>query len=244
MFIDLSHPVEDGMPGFRMAGADGSVVQYTAKVRPFLTHEQTLPKFDGRCSFEMTEITLQTSIGTYLDALRHRYKDGKDIGEIALEDVILAGRVVDVRGRARGERVEVDALPDLAGQAVLFNFGWSGPWGREEYQSYPHLSSALFDRLIERQVKLVGVDTVNIDDKRDLSRPAHTKLLRAGILILENLRGLEQCTAASSVSSLCPGRRRGWPPFPSAPSPRSSASRSRCSRPPCPPERRRGTTRP
>jgi kynurenine formamidase len=193
MFIDLSHPFEDGMPGFRMAGADGSVVQYTAKIRPFLTHEQTLPKFDGRCSFEMTEITLQTSIGTYLDAPRHRYKDGKDIGELALEDVILPGRVIDVRGRAAGERVDVDALPaDLAGRALLFNFGWSHHWGREEYQTYPHLSSELIDRLIERRVKLVGVDTVNIDDKRDLSRPAHTKLLRAGILILENLRGLEQ----------------------------------------------------
>lgn len=92
MFIDLSHPFEDGMPGFRMAGADGSVVQYTAKIRPFLTHERTLPKFDGRCSFEMTEITLQTSIGTYLDAPRHRYPDGRDIGELALEDVILPAR--------------------------------------------------------------------------------------------------------------------------------------------------------
>src|SRR5262249_29602604 len=77
------------------------------------------------------------------------------------------------------------------GRAVLFNFGWSRHWGREEYQSYPHLSSELIDRLIERRVKLVGVDTVNIDDKRDMSRPAHTKLLRAGILILENLCGLE-----------------------------------------------------
>jgi kynurenine formamidase len=195
MFVDLSHPIEDGMPGFRMAGADGSVVQYTAKIRPFLTHEQSLPKFDGRCSFEMTEITLQTSVGTYLDAPRHRYRDGKDIAEIALEDVILPGRVIDVQGRAAGAPVKVDAVPaglDLAGSALLFNFGWSRHWGREEYQSYPHLSSELIDRLIEQRVKLVGVDTVNIDDKRDLSRPAHTKLLRAGILILENLRGLEQ----------------------------------------------------
>lgn len=194
MLIDLSHPFEDGMPGFRMSGADGSVVQYSAKVRPFLTHEQTLPKFDGRCSFELTEISFQTSIGTYLDAPRHRYRDGRDIGEIALEDVILPGRVIDVRGRVEGEPVDVQALPDgleVSGRAVLFNFGWSAHRGSERYQSYPHLSSALIDRLIDRRVKLVGVDTINIDDKRDLSRPAHTKLLKDGILILENLRGLE-----------------------------------------------------
>jgi len=183
------------MPGFRMAGADGSVVQYTARIRPFLTHEQTLPKFDGQCSFEMTEITLQTSIGTYLDAPRHRYRDGKDIGELRLDDVILPGIVVDVRGRRKGERVGVEVLPegrDLAGLAALFHFGWDRHWGQEQYQSYPHLSPDLIDRLIERRVKLVGVDTVNVDDKRDLTRPAHTRLLRQGIPILENLRGLEQ----------------------------------------------------
>ena len=42
MFIDLRHPVEGG-----------SVVQDTAKIRPFLAHEQTLPKFDGRAFAEI-----------------------------------------------------------------------------------------------------------------------------------------------------------------------------------------------
>jgi kynurenine formamidase len=39
---------------------------------------------------------------------------------------------------------------------------------------------------------LVGIDSVNIDDTADGTRPAHTVLLRAGIPIVEHLRGLEQ----------------------------------------------------
>ena len=40
--------------------------------------------------------------------------------------------------------------------------------------------------------RLVGVDTVNIDDSRDPARPVHTLLLKNEVLIVENLTGLEQ----------------------------------------------------
>lgn len=42
-----------------------------------------------------------------------------------------------------------------------------------------------------REVHLVGIDSVNIDDTRSGSRPAHTLLLSAGIPIVEHLTGLE-----------------------------------------------------
>jgi kynurenine formamidase len=40
-FVDLSHAIEDGMPGFRMKNADGILTEFTARVHPFLTHEQS-----------------------------------------------------------------------------------------------------------------------------------------------------------------------------------------------------------
>jgi kynurenine formamidase len=39
---------------------------------------------------------------------------------------------------------------------------------------------------------VVGVDWGNVDDTTDPARPAHTRLLRAGILIVERLRSLDQ----------------------------------------------------
>jgi len=36
----------------------------------------------------------------------------------------------------------------------------------------------------------VGIDTWNVDDVGDPSRPAHTRLLAAGVLIVENLCNL------------------------------------------------------
>lgn len=193
-FVDLSHTIENGMPGFRMKNADGIVTQYSAQVRPFLTHEQSRPFYDGRAEFEITELTLQTSIGTYLDAPYHRHRDRRDIGQIALDEVILPGVVIDARGAA--PLTACDLTPaqqalDLAGKAVLIHFGWDQHWGDEAYYRYPFLSQDAITRLMDAGARLVGVDTINVDDARDPDRPAHTRLLAQDILIVENLCGLE-----------------------------------------------------
>lgn len=194
-FIDLSHVFEDGMPGFKLKNEDGSFTQYSAKIHPFLTHEESKPKYEGKCSFEITEMSFQTSIGTYLDSPFHRYPSGRDISQIRIEEVILPGIVIDARGRQSLESVGTDALPQdsvLQGKAILFNFGWDAYWGTDAYQSYPYISRELIDTLIDSGVRLVGVDTVNIDDARDLSRPAHTRFLAKEIFVVENLTNLDQ----------------------------------------------------
>ncbi|KOX95491.1 cyclase family protein [Halorubrum tropicale] len=193
--IDLSHSFEDGMPGFRLEDENGTETEYTAEIHPLFTHEESRSKYEGEAAFEVTEIQFQTSVGTYLDAPYHRYPDGRDISELEIDELVLPGIVVDARGLAPGEQLTEAALPpeaSLAGKAVLFDFGWSQYWGSEKYRSYPYLSESVIETLIEANVALVGVDTINIDDHRDPARPAHSQLLAEEILIVENLRNLTQ----------------------------------------------------
>jgi len=132
MFIDLTHTFEDGMPGFRMKDPEGELVQYSATVSPFLTHADSAPFYDGQASFEITEVTFQTSIGTYLDAPRHRFPDRHDIAGYALENLVLPGCVIDVTQCVPDRSVMPDDLPsdfDPSGKAVLFRFGWDRYWG-------------------------------------------------------------------------------------------------------------------
>lgn len=193
-YVDLTHEFRDGMPGFRLHNEDGSDTEFTAEIQPFLTHEQTRSKYDGRASFEITEMHFQTSIGTYLDAPSHRFPGARDISELDLTELIADGVVVDVRDRDPYEPVDEAVLPrdvDLSGKAVLFEFGWDSHWGTDQYREYPYLSESVIDRLVSEDVSLVGVDTINIDDNRNPDRPAHTTLLEEEILIVENLCGLK-----------------------------------------------------
>jgi arylformamidase len=62
---------------------------------------------------------------------------------------------------------------------------------------------------------LVGIDSHNIDDTRTKnSRPVHTTLLGAEILIVEHLRGLEQLPAGGFLFSAVPPKMKGMGTFP------------------------------
>lgn len=212
-FIDLSHTFEDDMPGFTMRNPAGEPRHFTASVRPFLTHEASRPFYENRAEFEITEIRFQTSIGTYLDAPYHRHRDRRDIGALGLDELILPAIVVEVPGAEAGRPAPLGAvrLPDhgLAGHAVLFRFGWDRYWGKPEYEAYPFIGRDLMHALIARGVKLVGVDTFNIDERADLSRPVHTEFLKRDILIVENLTGLDRLPAAGFRFFAIPIKAKG-----------------------------------
>lgn len=193
--VDLTAPFYDGMPGFSMTGADGRELHCTAEIREVLSHADTAPLYDGQCAFAYTEARFFTSMGTRLDAPYIRYPERRDIAALSLDELVLPGVVVDARGRAPDSVVAPDeiALPDdLVGRAVLVNFGWDRLWGEPGYLDPPSLSTEILDLLIDRGAKLLGVDAVSVDGKRDPSKPAHSRLLARDILIVEDLRGLDR----------------------------------------------------
>ena len=200
MFVDLSHTFEDGMPGFVMQTSDGRVAPFTASIKPFLTHEQSRPFYDGKASFELTEITFQTSIGTYIDSPMHRFDGMRDISELSLDEVILDGVLVHVPDAKGGESATLDQvhLPDdIRGKAVLFRFGWDQYWGTDQYDVYPYIGRDVIDRLVAAGAKLIGVDTFNADNRNDPERPCHSELLKRDILIVENLTNLSALPASN-----------------------------------------------
>jgi kynurenine formamidase len=60
----------------------------------------------------------------------------------------------------------------------------------------------------------VGIDSINIDDMADGSRPAHTVLLGAGIPVVEHLRGLDQLPPDGFQFHAAPPRFEGVGTFP------------------------------
>jgi kynurenine formamidase len=104
--------------------------------------------------------------------------------------------VVDVRKHVQQGNLGVGAAElgesNVAGHAVLIATSWDLRWPAPEYlDRKPYLSEDGAELLRERGARLVGIDTWNIDDVADGRRPAHSILLRVGIPIVENLRGLD-----------------------------------------------------
>lgn len=207
--IDLSHPLEEGM--CTHPGIPGPLI------RPFLTHQEAAPHYAPGVSFELTRLEMVTSIGTYVDAPAHRHAGLADLAALPLERYAdLPGLVVDVRRRA-GLAVGPEpfaGLP-LAGRAVLVRSGWDAHWNTPAYlEPGPYLTAGACQALIAGQAALVGVDWLNVDDRADLARPAHTLLLAAGLGLVENLRGLERLPPQGFRFHAAPVAVRGGVAFP------------------------------
>jgi kynurenine formamidase len=63
----------------------------------------------------------------------------------------------------------------LWGHAVLVHTGWSRHWGTSRYldSDCPHLAAGAVDALVAANPALVGIDSLNIDDRAPTAqRPA------------------------------------------------------------------------
>ncbi|HEV3470864.1 MAG TPA: cyclase family protein [Pyrinomonadaceae bacterium] len=184
--IDLSHEVEHGMVTYR--GLPAPVIS------DHLSREASRALYAEGTEFYIGRIEMVANTGTYLDAPFHRFADGRDLAGLPLASLAdLEG--VTVRAGARGRRaVGAEAFDglDVRGKAVLVHTGWSRHWRTEQYfEGHPYLTRDAAEHLATSGAALVGIDSYNIDDTSDPSRPAHTVLLRADIPIVEHLCNLD-----------------------------------------------------
>jgi len=186
--VELSHVIRDDMITYPGLPAP-SITEH-------LSREASRAVYAPGTEFQIGRISMVANTSTYLDAPSHRFADGADLAALPLKQTVdLDGLVVRVLGsQARGvDRAALTPL-DVTGRAVLIHTGWDRHWGAAEYGSdvHPFVTAAAAAWLAENGAALVGIDSINIDDKTDGTRPAHTTLLRAGIPIVEHLCGLDQ----------------------------------------------------
>jgi arylformamidase len=155
--------------------------------------------------------------GTYLDAPFHRYADGADISGLELGQVAALAGVVVRQPWEDGLAVGLHRFEDLdvAGKAVLVHTGWDRHWRTDAYfDDHPFLAAEAADWLVDKGAELVGIDSYNIDDTRTKSRPVHSRLLGAGILICEHMTNLGALPDEGFRFSAVPPKIEGMGTFP------------------------------
>ncbi len=104
---------------------------------------------------------------------------------------------------------------DVRGRAVLVHTGWAAHWRTDRYYTdHPFLTENAAMYLKESGARIVGIDSHNIDDTRTKSRPVHTTLLGADILIVEHVCNLELLPDEGFTFSAVPPKFKGVGTFP------------------------------
>lgn len=181
-FIEVSHQLEEGMETYR------PLPPPTVEV----LNNYDASRYQGKSEFLIASLHICGNTGTYVDSPRHRYRDGVDLAGLPLERVADL-EVVVVDATEVGRTIGRDAMPSsgLQGKALLVRTDFSRLWRTESYfKDNPYLTADACRALVDAGVAFVGIDSLNIDDIADMSRPAHTILLGAGIPVCEHMTNL------------------------------------------------------
>lgn len=208
-FIDLSHTVEDGLVTYK--GLPAPIIC------DYWSREESRAHYEAGTEFQIAKIEMVANTGTYIDTPFHRYEWGKDLSQVEPGQFAgLDGIVIRADYRQTSE-IDASFFKDkpLRGRAVLVHTGWDVNWNKEVYfENNPHLSEDAASFLKESGAALVGIDSLNIDNTHGGSRPVHSLLLAANILIVEHLCNLGELPDQGFSFYAIPPKFKGVGTFP------------------------------
>lgn len=207
--VDLSHTIEHGLVTYK--GLPAPIIC------DYLSREDSRKQYAEGTEFQIGKIEMVANTGTYIDCPFHRYEHGKDLADVEVDRLADLDGIVIRADHAQGYAIGAEAFTgkELRGRAVLVHTGWDAYWKSDHYfEHHPHLTEDAARYLVECGVKLVGIDSVNIDDTRGGERPVHTQLLGAEVLIVEHLCNLDQLPDEAFTFSALPPKFKGVGTFP------------------------------
>jgi kynurenine formamidase len=208
-FVDLSHPIENGMITYKGLPAP--------LICDHLSRDQSRSLYAAGTEFHIGRVEMVANTGTYLDTPYHRYAGGYDLTGLPLEMVSgVPGSTVRISGiNQRSIDWQAFAAVPVRGRAVLINTGWDIHWRTDRYfEGHPFLTQKAAEYLRDAGAALVGIDSLNIDDTSDGTRPVHSVLLAAGIPIVEHLTHLSLLPAEGFRFSAVPPKIAAMGTFP------------------------------
>ena len=172
--IDISMPLFEGMPSF-------------PNDPPF-----TVTPMSSRArgdAYDLSGLSLGSHAGTHVDPPVHFVPGGTTIDRLDLDVLNGPCRVVEVPASQASVGPESVLATPAGTERVLFRTANSARWARALtfFSDYVGLDRSAAQALAERGVRLVGIDSLSIENDPTEAYPVHHLLLRRGILILEGL---------------------------------------------------------
>ena len=178
--IDLTHEIKELMPRFGAKWHCKTVIEQMGKIKEV-----------GR---NTKKLTFGSHCGTHIDSPNHFTENGETIDKIGLETFIGDVQIFDFSDLRENETVYTASLNGkIKCKKVIFYFNWAKHFKDEKfYKNYPFFSDDAAQYLIDRGVKLVGMDTPSPDDSR--IRPGsredskvHKMFLKNKVILMEYL---------------------------------------------------------
>ncbi len=143
------------------------------------------------------EVTYCTHVGTHLEAPFHHQKDGADIADYPLRQLIGHLVVLDFRNKKNGEAITLEEIKAQnkeikSGDIVFIWTGIDKFYHSDRWDDKPYITLEATNWLVERKIACLGADAADIEIQGTDHQPNHQALFNAGIAMVESLANLEQ----------------------------------------------------
>ncbi|MBP1161656.1 kynurenine formamidase [Rhodococcus sp. PvR044] len=198
--VDLSHPIDTGMPVYPGDPA--------ARLTPHCTV--------ARDGYNVLRVEMGSQSGTHVDAPVHLRDGDTPIDRMDLSLFVGRGVVFDLRGLAPRQPITAAMIAGPAesvrtGDIALVHTGWDRHYGTDVYYDHPFLGADACALLLERGVRAFCLDAPSVDPSgdEDTDYPAHHLIAKAGGVIAENLCNLELVDFPDPLISILPLKLAG-----------------------------------
>lgn len=139
-------------------------------------------------SSNVSTLHMSAHAGTHVDAPRHFFDDGGGVETLPLEMLCGRTRVIELTTR-RSVTAEDLAPFDLSEDVrLLLKTHNSRLWGAPEFHTdFIGVSEGGARFLVDRGVKVLGVDYLSVEPYKTPGAPAHHVLLGGGTIVIEGL---------------------------------------------------------
>lgn len=170
-FFDLTMPIDESTPVF--PGDTKQVIKQHATIKKNGWNEKRL--------------TINSHFSTHIDAPFHMIKSGKKLTDFPIENFIGEAIVIDVKGQ---RKIKSNLENVKKGDIVFFYTGHVEKlYSAGFFNNNPVISKETAQKLIDKKVKIVGIDSYTPDNK---PFPIHKLFFKHEILIVENLINLNR----------------------------------------------------
>lgn len=148
-------------------------------------------------SSNVSTLHLSAHAGTHVDAPRHFFDEGGGVESLPLEMLCGRTRVVELTTRKAVTAEDLAGFDLREDVRLLLKTANSRLWGTPDFhQDFIGVSEGAARFLVDRGVKVVGVDYLSVEPYKTPGAPAHHVLLGAGTIVIEglNLRDVEPGT--------------------------------------------------
>ncbi len=208
--IDLSHRMTPGQE------------EYKLEIKTYQI-EELYPQYHRLAEdwYIMQNIEFNDHVGTHIESPFHHRKDGWDISQIPLTNLVGEGLKLDFTHKKPNEEISLEEMKQAAGKRIRKGDIILIHTGRDKFyydaqQSHerPYPTREAVRWLVEQEISCVGIDCTGIEVKGIQDQPNHKILFAANIPLIENITKLEEITEARFFVAVLPISITGLESFP------------------------------